>query len=213
MRGTASVVDARDPEDLAGDLGRRGGMGGAVLQNRERVADFHLDLDSMGEGDALGDLADAARDERAHARIEGPHRAGEMGALGNDVIGRARMDLGHGKHGALQRVGIARDDGLQRLDQCRSRHDGIEAAMGFGRVGAASGDADIEEVRCRHHRPGADLELAVWAAGGVVEPVDLVAGEALEQPVGQHGAGAAEPFLRRLEHEQAVPSKSRVSAR
>ena len=34
-----------------------------------------------------------------------------------------------------------------------------------------------------------------------MEPVDLVAGEALEEPVGEHRAGAAEPLLGRLEDE------------
>src|SRR6202163_1175619 len=37
--------------------------------------------------------------------------------------------------------------------------------------------------------------------GRVVEPVDLVAGKFLEQPVLDHGAGAAEAFFGRLEDE------------
>ncbi|MFB0490379.1 hypothetical protein ABIE45_002965 [Methylobacterium sp. OAE515] len=49
--------------------------------------------------------------------------------------------------------------------------------------------------------PGRSLIHAVAAAGLVVQPVDLVAGEALEQPVLQHGPGAAAAFLGRLEHE------------
>ena len=38
-----------------------------------------------------------------------------------------------------------------------------------------------------------------------MQPVDLVAWEALEESVRQHGPGAAEPFLGRLEHEQRGP--------
>src|SRR5205809_924552 len=71
----------------------------------------------------------------------------------------------------------------------------------MGAVGAAAGDADVEEIRARHHRPAVHRDLALRAFGGIVERIDLIAREALEQPVGQHGAGTAQPLLGRLEDE------------
>ena len=40
---------------------------------------------------------------------------------GDDVVGRAGMDLGDRQHRGLERIDIAADDGLQRLRQASSR--------------------------------------------------------------------------------------------
>ena len=69
--------------------------------------------------------------------------------------------------------------------------------MGLGRVDAAALDADVEEVGRRHDRAGTQLDRPVRTVGLVVQAVDLVAGEFLEQPVREHGAGAAEAMLDR----------------
>ena len=74
--------------------------------------------------------------------------------------------------------------------------------LGWAAWRAAPGDPDVEEVGRRHGGAGAELDLAVRAVGRVVEAVDLVAGKALEQPVGDHRAGAAQALLGRLEDEQ-----------
>ncbi len=64
----------------------------------------------------------------------------------------------------------------------------------------------IEEIRPRHRLAGLDAHGKRRGVRVVVHPVELVAGEALEQFVGQHRAGAAQPFLGRLEdeHRRAV---------
>ncbi len=62
-------------------------------------------------------------------------------------------------------------------------------------------DGDVEKVRARHRGPRKYGKLAVVQIGRVVQPVDLVAGKSLEQPVLDHGAGAAEAFFGRLEDE------------
>ena len=73
--------------------------------------------------------------------------------------------------------------------------------MRVGAVGASAGDTDVEEIRARHHRTAVHRDLSLRPFGSVVERVDLVAREALEQPVRQHGARAAEPLLGGLEDE------------
>src|SRR5258707_13277144 len=62
-------------------------------------------------------------------------------------------------------------------------------------------DGDVEKVRARHRGPRKYGKLAVVQIGRVVQSVDLVAGKLLEQPVLDHGAGAAEAFFGRLEDE------------
>ena len=62
-------------------------------------------------------------------------------------------------------------------------------------------DGDVEEIGAGHRRSRQDRDLAMVEVGRVVQAVDLVAGKFLEQPVLDHGAGAAEAFFGRLEDE------------
>src|SRR5215475_15214820 len=62
-------------------------------------------------------------------------------------------------------------------------------------------DLDVEEIRASHRRAGQDRDLAMIEVRRIVQPVDLVAGEFLEQPVLDHGARAAEAFFGGLEDE------------
>ena len=66
---------------------------------------------------------------------------------------------------------------------------------------AVAVDGDVEEIGAGHRRARQDRDLAVVQVGRVVQAVDLVAGKFLEQPVLDHGAGAAEAFFGRLEDE------------
>src|SRR5258708_4526898 len=68
-------------------------------------------------------------------------------------------------------------------------------------MGAAPGARDAEIGAARHHRPGADGELADRKPRPVVHAKDRIAGKALEQPVLDHRIAAAEALFGRLEDE------------
>ena len=68
-------------------------------------------------------------------------------------------------------------------------------------MGAIAVDRDVEEIGAGHRRSRQDRDLAVVQVRRIVQSVDLVAGEFFEQPVLDHGAGAAEAFFGRLEDE------------
>ena len=62
-------------------------------------------------------------------------------------------------------------------------------------------DGDVEEVGAGHRRSRQDRDLAMVQVRRIMQPVDLVAGEFLEQAVLDHGARAAEAFFGGLEDE------------
>ena len=64
-----------------------------------------------------------------------------------------------------------------------------------------AGDVYVEQAAPRHLRAGADGELADVELRPVVHAEDLFAGKLVEQPVLDHGLGAATTFLGRLEDE------------
>ena len=68
-------------------------------------------------------------------------------------------------------------------------------------MAADAADRDVEEIRAGHARSGERDDAPRLQIGRVVQAIDLVAGKTLKQPVGQHGARAAEPFFRRLKDE------------
>src|ERR1700738_3078310 len=86
-----------------------------VYQHAENVADIGRYLHREGAGDAGADRAHPLADQRAHLVGEGAHGATELRLAGNDIIGRAGMDLGDRQHRRFVRADIAADDGLQRL--------------------------------------------------------------------------------------------------
>ncbi|CUX45850.1 hypothetical protein AGR4B_Lc60455 [Agrobacterium tumefaciens str. CFBP 5621] len=69
------------------------------------------------------------------------------------------------------------------------------------RVSAPALQPDIEEIRSCQNGARRNLQVIGRGMGGIVQPVNLVNGKILEQPVGNHGACAAQPFLGRLENE------------
>src|SRR5579864_218438 len=111
------------------------------------------------------------------------------------------MDLGDADDGGVGRPHVARDDRLQRRRDMGADDDRVDAGLGSRPMRADPGDVDVEEGAAGHHRTRADLKFADRQARAIVHAKDRVAGEAVEQPVGDHRFGAAEPFLGRLEDE------------
>ena len=150
---------------------------------------------------AAGDLADALFGEVADRGRQAAHGAGELGGLGDDVVGvpawKRVTETTAESSGSTLRETI----GLQRLDQCRADDDRIDGRVRAGGVAAAAGDGDGEFVGRGHDRPGAGGELADGEARHVVHAVDLVDGPAVHQAVLDHRLAAAAAFFGRLEDD------------
>ena len=63
---------------------------------------------------------------------------------------------------------------------------GIDAIMRLGRMAALAGDDDLELIRRRHHRAGANGELAQGDAGHIVHAVNLIDAPAVHHAIGAH---------------------------
>ena len=79
---------------------------------------------------------------------------------GDDVSRGASVDLADGHDGGFVGADLARDDGLQRVDDLGGGHDGVGAALGHGAVAGRTLDVDAEPVGVGHARPGLDRDLA-----------------------------------------------------
>ncbi|MNI26820.1 hypothetical protein D3C73_805370 [compost metagenome] len=145
------------------------------------------------------DLVHTAFDQVQHVQREGAHGAAQFRVVGHHVVGAARVDLGNAEHRGIQRIAVARDDGLQRLRQLHRRHDGVDAQVGHARVGALAFDDDRKFVAGRHDGAGGQAELAGLHAGPVVHAEHGFHRKALEQAVVDHALGAAAAFFSRLE--------------
>src|SRR5690606_29064415 len=149
----------------------------------------------------LNDPADASLNEIAHLRLQRAHRPGDLGGLGDDVVGVAGVELRHRYNRRFDRVDGAGNDGLQRLDDRGTHDQRIDRAVRLGGVAAASGDVDGELIGCGHQRAGADGEGAGGDAGHVVHAEHLLDAPALHQAVLDHRLAAGAAFFRRLEND------------
>src|SRR5215204_5334871 len=166
-------------------LGGRG-LDVVVVENAEDIADVDLDRGAEGRRDPGRELADAGSGKLAHRPVEGAYRAGKMRRIRDHVVGRAGADLRDRDHHRLQRIGVAADDRLHRLAEGHGDDGGVARLVRVRPVRALALDADIEEIRRCHRGAGPHRDLAARPVRPVVETVNLVAGEALEEPVGEH---------------------------
>ena len=111
------------------------------------------------------------------------------------------MHLGDRNHRRIERRHVARHHALQGRDDLGGDDHRVDATLRSRAVRALAGDFYVEQSAAGHLRAGADGELADVELGPVVHAEDLFAGELVEQPVLDHGLGAATAFLGRLEDE------------
>ncbi|TDN00398.1 hypothetical protein CEE86_12995, partial [Lactobacillus crispatus] len=76
------------------------------------------------------------------------------------VAGMAGMEFANRDHGGIERIDAARHNRLQRGDELRADHHGIDAFVRPRRVAAEPFDVDIDLVGGGHDRAGADRERA-----------------------------------------------------
>ena len=155
----------------------------------------------MGGRDRGGDRANALFGEGPQGPVEGANRAGKNRLVGNDIVGIARMELGHRENEALQRIDIARDDALERLDDGRAGDDRIARNVGEGGMAAAAAKAHDEFIGRGHGRAGTHGEMPDRQAGKIVHSIDEGSREAIEKPVVDHRLATAAALFGRLEDD------------
>ena len=151
------------------------------------------------------DAAHPLLDQALHRGVERAHGAAQHDFLRDDVPGVAAVDLRDADHTGVERMEVARDDGLQRADRVRDEQHRVLAGVGHRRVRALAGRDDLEDVERAHERSRAHREGARRLLRPVVHPVDRAHRKPVEEPFRDHHATAAFVLLGRLEDEIERP--------
>ena len=172
-KSSAPVISGMSGRDLvvADDPARHAGGDVGLLrmvdQRRVAAVVMHLGGAAIGRGQPLGGLAQPALDGVAHLGRIAARRAADH-HLGRDDVGRsgrAAGDVADADHRRLDRRDVAADDGLDRQDEMRQHHGRVGRQMrGRAAMAAGAAEGDGPGVGRRHHRAGADAELADRAA-------------------------------------------------
>ncbi len=137
------------PENLATYVGHDVHVIGMIGQHREDVPDVDVYLDLVGRGDVVRNGLQPGPDQLPDLVGKSSYRAADAGYLGNDVVGRAAVDLCHGKDRRFGRSDIPADDRLQRLNKFGNRRDRIARDIGMGAMRSPALEDDIEEIGAR----------------------------------------------------------------
>ena len=129
----------------------------------------------------------------------GAHRAGEVGRAGDNVARGAAVQLADGDDSRLVGADLARDDGLQSVDDLGGNHNGVVTALGHGAVARGAADIDAEPVGIGHARAG----LAAYGACVDLAPDVRGVGaiDAVEHARADHEFRALAVFLTGLEDD------------
>ena len=172
-----------------------------VLQRRGRGQLLHLCAAPEGRGNALRQLADALHDPGRHRPVKGTDRPLQHRLIGDDVGSLSRLKPTHRHH----RRGFGRKlpagDLLQGQPDLGGDADGVHARLRHGPVATLSPHRDAEQGTARHEGPAAAQHRSGGGAGVDVEGQRLAGGRSLQDSCRQHGLGAGEALLVRLEHQ------------
>src|ERR1700733_12353064 len=153
---------ARDlPRNARGEIGLRRVVDGwriaaTILDAGARPARF---------GKPGGDLMDSLFDPVAGCGLERAPRPIEPGRLGDDIVGRAGLKARARDDAGIERIDIARRDGLQGGHDLRAYDDRVDALMRQRAVPALAFDRDRDLIGRRHQRALSETEGANWRAG------------------------------------------------
>ena len=119
--------------------------------------------------------------------------------IGHHIGGFAGLQHRYRNHARVDRLFVARDDGLKALHQLAGNRYRVYAVVGQGGVAALAVDGNFEFIARGHDRPRADRKRADFAAGPVVHAEHGFHGELREQALFHHFARAAAAFFSGLE--------------
>src|ERR1700734_862582 len=88
------------------------------------------------------DLMDSLLDGVARCSLERADRAIEPDRLRNDVVGRAGLEAGDRHNARIERIDVARHDGLQGDHDLRAQNHRVDALMRHRGVAAEAFDRD-----------------------------------------------------------------------
>ena len=181
--------------------GHGGDTGGGVHRDRGNLGDLGLDRNAkQGFRRACG-ILHHLRQPVAHLGVCGAHGAFDPHGIGQDVARRAALHQTKGHHARSACIHHAGGGLLDGGDQVGAGGNGVFAGVRHRPVRTIGADRDVDVVRrgqgCRRR----DADHALGQFGRIVQGVDLVAGEAVEQPVCDHRPRPGQQFLGRLENE------------
>ena len=160
MLGSRSRRTLSPPTSAGRD--RRGDLGLGRAVDGRRIAPLVAHLHAARRARRRRPRRRGGSPVRAHrappGRTSGWCRAARP--VRDHVPGVAAVDLRDADDRAVQRVDVAAGDRLQPVDDLRRGDDRVDAEMRHRGMRAASADGDLEDVEGRHHRAGADRELA-----------------------------------------------------
>lgn len=158
-----------------------------------------LCLGAQGGRSMLHDAAHKLRHFLVGRIAVGAHRAGEVGRAGDNVARGAAVQFADGDDGGFVGANLARDDGLQGVDDFGGNHNGVVAALGHGAMARGAADINAEPVGVCHARTG----LAAHGAGIDLAPDVRGIGtvDAIEYARADHELGALAVFLAGLEND------------
>ena len=195
------IVD--DPaRNGSGSLGRVAGF--LLVVDRGRVArrPDHLCRCAKGGSGGLRHLAHPLFRHRPVFGVERAHGAVQPRGMGNDVGGRAvGFERAHGQHHPLDRVHVARHDGMERDHDLRGDQRRVHGHVRRCGMAALAGHDDLEFIGRGQQRPGPDRKFARGQTGHVVQAIDLLDAPPVHQPILAHGLAARAAFLGGLEDQ------------
>ena len=150
----------------------------------------------------LDDLADRRSIKSWIAGLERAHRAAQHDFLRDHVPRVAAVHLRDAHHARFERMDVARDDRLQRVDDCAANGIGSRPRCGIAPCAPRPGGDDLEDVVRPHQRARAQRDLARPASPGqLCMPYTAFIGKRSNRPSSHHHPPAALVLLGRLEDE------------
>ncbi len=180
---------------------RKVGFGSAVDGGWIVAVEMKLGLGIESCTQVFCDLLHAVFNEVEHFKGEGANCALNDAEVGYHVGGFTRMHHGDRNDACIDRLFVARDDGLESLYQLAGHRHGVDAIVGQGGVAAFAVNGNFELVARRHDGSGADGKGANLRARPVVHAKHGLHGELLEHAVFDHFTGTAAAFFGGLENE------------
>jgi hypothetical protein len=144
--------------------------------------------------------------------VERPGRKGPHGSLHHAVIrdhigGLSRIDLRDRNHRGINRLGLARDQALEGLNQVAGNQHRIGAQMGHGGMRTLAPHRDLEFVTGGHHGARIQSKLAHLQPRPVVNGKHCLYWKAIKKPIIYHGLGATTTFFGGLKNKCHAASK------
>ena len=182
------------------DFARKVGFGRAVDGGWVIAVEVKLGLGIKGGAQVVGNLAHARFNEVEHFNAESANRALNDTEVGHHVGGFASVDHGDRNDACIDRLFVARDDGLEGLHQLARHRHRVYAIVGQGGMAAFASNGNFEFVAGRHDGARADRKGASLRAWPVVHAKDGLHGAFVEHAVLDHFARTATAFFGGLEN-------------